>query len=270
MILDSVPDRRDNTPRIGVMVARNEEERKTVNTEEYACMRAVEDAHWWYRGLHTLVLQALARHAPTAARIVDIGCGTGGMGSRLSGKRLVAALDFNPDALTFCRARGIVPLVRGDGTSLPIATGCADVALVLDVLYHKNVAEPGRVLSELRRVLAPGGVVVINVPAYQWLYSSHDVAVQTGRRFTRGQINGLLSEAGFDVIKSSYWNTALFPAICAVRLLRRWVPPGTSDVKEGNPTINRLLGALLAMERACMRCCSLPFGVSVFVVARVR
>ncbi|MBL7645799.1 MAG: class I SAM-dependent methyltransferase [Candidatus Hydrogenedentes bacterium] len=241
-----------------------------MNTEEYACMRAVEDAHWWYRGLHTLVLHALARHAPSASRIVDIGCGTGGMASRLFGKRLVAALDFNPDALTFCRARGIVPLVRGDGTSLPIATGCADVALVLDVLYHKNVADPGRVLSELRRVLTPGGVVVINVPAYQWLYSSHDVAVQTGRRFTRGQINGLLREAGFDVVESTYWNTALFPAICAVRLLRRWVPPGTSDVKAGNLIINRLLGALLAVERACMRWRPLPFGVSVFVVARVR
>jgi SAM-dependent methyltransferase len=233
-------------------------------------MRAVEDAHWWYRGLHTLVLQALARHAPKSGRIVDIGCGTGGMASRLSGKRLVAALDFNPDALTFCRARGIGPLIRGDGSSLPIAAGCADVALVLDVLYHKNVAEPGQVLSEVRRVLSPGGVVVINVPAYQWLYSSHDVAVQTGRRFTRGQINGLLREAGFDVIESSYWNTALFPAICAVRLLRRWVPPGTSDVKAGNPIINRLLGGLLGLERSIMTCCSLPFGVSVFVVARRR
>lgn len=241
-----------------------------MNTEEYACMHAVEDAHWWYRGLHTLVLQALARHAPMESRIADIGCGTGGMASRLSGQRLVAALDFNPSALAFCRERGIRPLLRADGTSLPLATGSVDVALVLDVLYHKNVTDPGRVLSELRRVLAPGGVVVINVPAYQWLYSSHDVAVQTGRRFTRGQINGLLREAGFDVIKSSYWNTALFPAICAVRLLRRWVQPGTSDVKEGNPIINRLLGALLATERACMRCCSLPFGVSVFVVARSR
>ena len=252
------------------MVARNEEERKTVNTEEYARMRAVEDAHWWYRGLHALVHRALERHAPMAARIVDIGCGTGGMASRLPGYRVVAALDFNPSALAFCRARGIGRLVRGDGSALPIATGSADVALVLDVLYHKNVAEPGRVLRELRRVLVPGGVVVINVPAYQWLYSSHDVAVQTGRRFTRGQINELLREAGFDVIESSYWNTALFPAICAVRLLRRWVPPGASDVKAGNPIINRLLGALLALERACMRCCSLPFGVSVFVVARRR
>ncbi len=241
-----------------------------MNTEEYACMRAVEDAHWWYRGLHTLVLQALARHAPTASRIVDIGCGTGGMASRLPFGLLGAALDFNPGALAFCGERGIRPLLRGDASVLPFADSSFGTALVLDVLYHKNVAEPAQVLREVRRVLSPGGVVVINVPACQWLYSSHDVAVQTGRRFTRGQINGLLREAGFELIESSYWNTALFPAICGVRLLRRWVPPGTSDVKAGNPIINRLLGALLAMERACMRCCSLPFGVSVFVVARRR
>ncbi len=241
-----------------------------MNTEEYACMRAVEDAHWWYRGLHTLALQALARHAPTASRIVDIGCGTGGMAARLPSGLLGAALDFNPGALAFCRERGIGPLLRGDASVLPFADATFDIALLLDVLYHKNVGEPDRVLREVRRVLVPGGAVVINVPAYQWLYSSHDVAVQTGRRFTRGQINGLLREAGFDVIESSYWNTALFPAICAVRLLRRWIPPGTSDVKAGNPIINRLLGGLLALERACMRCCSLPFGVSVFVVARRR
>lgn len=252
------------------MVARKKEKRKTVNTEEYACMRAVEDTHWWYQGLHALVLRAIARHCPVAARIGDIGCGTGGMAVRLPGRQLVAALDFNLGALTICRERGIGPLLRGDASALPFADAAFDAALMLDVLYHKNVGEPDRVLREIRRVLSPGGVVIINVPAYQWLYSSHDVAVQTGRRFTRGQINRLLREAGFEVVESSYWNTALFPAICAVRLVRRWIPPGASDVKAGSPLVNGLLGALLALERACTQIIPLPFGVSIFVVARVR
>jgi SAM-dependent methyltransferase len=250
------------------MVARDEEKRKTVNTEEYACMRAVEDDHWWYRGLHALAGGALKRYVPKVTRIVDIGCGTGGMAARLPRGSLCAALDYDPGALTFCRERGIVPLLRGDASFLPFADDSFDAALVLDVLYHKNVAEPAQVLREVRRVLAPGGVVVINVPAYQWLYSSHDVAVQTGRRFTRVEINRLLRGAGFEVVESSYWNTALFPAICAVRLVRRWVPPGASDVKAGSQMVNRVLGGLLALERVCMRCVSLPFGVSVFIVAR--
>lgn len=252
------------------MVARDEEKRKTVNTEEYACMRAVEDTHWWYRGLHTLAGRALKHHGPKAPRIVDIGCGTGGMAARLPDEFLIAALDYDAGALTFCAERGIGPLLRGDASALPFAESCFDVALMLDVLYHKNVAEPAQVLREVRRVLAPGGVVVINVPAYRWLYSSHDVAVQTGRRFTRGEITRMLREAGFEVVQSSYWNTALFPAVCAVRLLRRWIPPGTSDVKAGSAMVNRVLGGVLALERACMRCTSLPFGVSVFVVARSR
>lgn len=238
-----------------------------MNSEEYGCMRAVEDSHWWYRGLHALVLRALGRHATRRTRIVDIGCGTGGMAARLSGDVLRAALDFNPEAVGYCRARGIRRLLRGDASALPFSDGSADAVLMLDVLYHKNIAEPMAVLREVGRVLVPGGIVVLNVPAYQWLYSSHDVAVHTGRRFTRGEINGLLREAGFEVVESSYWNTALFPAICAVRLLRRWVPPGSSDVKAGSPLVNGMLGVVLAMERACMALFPLPFGVSIFVVA---
>ena len=241
-----------------------------MNTEEYACMRAVEDSHWWYRGLYALVRRALDRHGPHAARIVDIGCGTGGMASRLSHGALCAALDYSPDALAFCRQRGMVRLLRSDAAHLPLAAASADAALVLDVLYHKNVPNPGQVLREVRRVLAPGGVLVVNVPAYQWLYSSHDVAVHTGRRFTRGEIDGLLRDAGFEVIESTYWNTALFPAICAVRLLRRWISPGASDVKAGSPLVNGVLGGLLALERACMGWFPLPFGVSIFVAARRR
>ena len=238
-----------------------------MNSEEYGCMRAVEDSHWWYRGLHALVLRTLDRHGSSKTRIVDIGCGTGGMAAQLNPNMLKAALDFNPDALGYCRSRGIRRMLRGDASTLPFADGSADAALILDVLYHKHITEPLAVLREVRRVLMPGGIVVINVPAYQWLYSSHDVAVHTGRRFTRGGINGLLRDAGFQVLESSYWNTALFPAICAVRLLRRWAPPGTSDVKAGSPLVNKVLGALLALERACMALFPLPFGVSIFVVA---
>lgn len=250
------------------MVARAKEKRKTVNTEEYACMRAVEDQHWWYRGLHTLVRQALAVHCPDARHVLDIGCGTGGMATHLPKATVRAGVDYNPEALSFCRQRGLARLVRADAAFLPFADRSADAAMVLDVLYHKNVPDPAQVLREVRRVLVPGGTVVINVPAYQWLYSSHDVAVHTERRFTRGAINALLREAGFEVVASSYWNTLLFPPICAVRLLRRWVPPGTSDVKAGNPLVNRILTAMLALERTGMKCFSLPFGVSIFVVAR--
>lgn len=199
--------------------------------------------------------------------MVDIGCGTGGLAAQLNPNTLSAALDFNPEALEYCRARGVPRLLRGDANCLPFADASAEAVLMLDLLYHKNIAEPQAVLREVRRVLVPGGIVVLNVPAYQWLYSSHDVAVHTGRRFTRGGINGLLRAAGFDVLESSYWNTALFPAICAVRLLRRWVPPGSSDVKAGSPLINKVLGALLSLERVCMALFGLPFGVSIFVVA---
>jgi SAM-dependent methyltransferase len=240
-----------------------------VNTEEYGCMRTVEDSHWWYGGLHALVLDACERHAPKPALVADIGCGTGGMAAQLDPALRVIGLDLAQEALVFCQERGMDQLARADAGHLPLSDDAADVALLLDVLYHSDVANRGQVLEEVGRILRPGGLMLINVPAYQWLYSSHDVAVHTARRFTRGEINGLLREAGFEIVSSSYWNSLLLPAIVAFRLVLRWLPDRGSDLNPDTPRwVNRLLGAVLRVERRWMRLASLPAGLSIFVVAR--
>ena len=240
-----------------------------MNTEEYGRMYAAEGSHWWYRALHAHVRDACARYAPGARRVADVGCGTGAMAAQLATVADVVGLDFSREGLAYCRRRGLTRLARGDAGHLPLAPGAFDVVLLLDVLYHRNVGDPQAVLGEVHRVLAPGGVVVINVPAYAWLHSSHDIAVHTGRRFTRGEVCGLLRAAGFAVCFASYWNTLFFPAIVLLRVYRRWVPPQGSDVSETtSPAVNRVLGGAMACERALMRVVPLPFGVSVFVVAR--
>jgi len=251
------------------MVAREPQERKTVNTEEYGRMYAAEGTHWWYRGLHAHVRRACARYAPETGRVIDLGCGTGAMAAQLSAGRTVTGVDFAAEGLALSRQRGIGRLVRADVSQVPLADHCADVVLLLDVLYHRNVAEPGVVLREAHRILAPGGCVVLNVPAYGWLRSSHDDAVHTGRRFTRSGILSLVRDAGFEVVLGSYWNSVLFPAIALVRLFRRVLPPSGSDVAEStSPVVNGLLGGVMALERGVMRVCGLPRGVSIFVVAR--
>ena len=240
-----------------------------MNTEEYGRMFAVEDSHWWYVALRAHVRAACAQFAARATRIVDVGCGTGGMAVGLAMGAEVVGLDFSNEGLAYCRKRGLTRLARGDAAHLPLQPGACDVVLLLDVLYHRNVGDPLAVLGEVHRVLAPGGVVVINVPAYGWLRSSHDVAVHTERRFTRREVCGLIRAAGFEVCFASYWNMLLFPAIVLLRGYRRWVPPKGSDVAEaGMPLVNWVLGGFMACERALMRVVPLPFGVSVFVVAR--
>lgn len=240
-----------------------------MNTEEYACMRAVEDSHWWYGGLHALVTGAVARHLKAGAPVVDVGCGTGGMAARLPTGYPVTGLDLAPEAVAFCRERGMTRLAQADAGQLPVGEGVADGVLLLDVLYHMGVPDRAAVLREAYRILRPGGVVVLNVPAYQWLYSSHDVAVHTAHRFTRGEINGLLREAGFEIVQSTYWNSLLLPAIIACRVARKWLPERGSDLESDTPGwVNGVLGGLLAVERTLMPCCSLPAGLSIFVVAR--
>ena len=163
----------------------------------------------------------------------------------------------------------MIRLARADAGHLPLSNEVADVALLLDVLYHSDVGDRLGVLEEVRRILRPGGLVLINVPAYQWLYSSHDVAVHTARRFTRGKINGLLREAGFEILSSSYWNSLLLPAIVALRMVRRWLPERGSDLNPDTPGwVNRLLGAVLRVERRWMAWGTLPAGLSIFVVAQ--
>lgn len=240
-----------------------------MNTEEYGRMFAVEDTHWWYRALHAHVHAALRGQGTTVRRIADIGCGTGALASQLAEGAMVFGLDGAPEGLAYCRGRGLRRLVRGDAAQVPWKSGSMDTVLLLDLLYHQGVSDPRAVLCEARRILAPGGMLVVNVPAYEWLRSSHDVAVHTGRRFTRRGINGLLNEAGFEIERSSYWNTVLFPAIVAVRLLLRFAPDRGSDLQGGtSPLQNRILGAVMAWERRVMSHVSLPFGLSIFVVAR--
>src|SRR5579883_787921 len=133
----------------------------------------LEDTHWWFLGRRRLVLAELARHAGTnAGRILDIGCGTGGMLPQYAAFGNACGLDPSEEAQDACRRRG-VPFVRGSGAQLPFADASIDVITALDVIEH--VRDDAGLLRELRRVLRPGGVLVLTVPAYQFLWSQHDV-----------------------------------------------------------------------------------------------
>lgn len=244
--------------------------RLAVNPAEYETMYQVEDRHWWYESLHTLLDTSLRRYAPEGPlRLLDIGCGTGASLQRMERHGEAFGLDIAPPALACCRRRWLHRLCQASALNLPYADNTFDAAALLDVLYHRQVSDPRVPLQEARRVLRPGGLLLVNVPAYQWLYSSHDEAVHTARRFTRGELRGLFRDTGLETIYASYWNTLLFPPIAAVRLVRRLRPPQGSDLEgAGDGRINEVLKMVLAVERALMGVMPLPFGLSVFAVAR--
>lgn len=232
---------------------------------EYDRMRAAESSHWWYRGLRALVRQ----HLPAdASRVLDAGCGTGAQLADL-GTRKGAGIDAAPAALAHCRARGLTALARASVSALPFPDNCFDAVVSLDVLYHRAVGDPVVALQEYRRVLRPGGVLILNVPAYAWLHSRHDEAIHTGRRFTRGALVRMVEDAGLEIRRATYWNTVLFPAVAMLRLAGKASGDARSDLEATPGRLQQCVGnAALAVERGMMKGVNLPVGLSVFVVAR--
>lgn len=240
---------------------------------EYSKMAEVEDRMWWYRGLHRNLQLIIERFRPRpGGRLLDAGCGTGGLLRSLAAQRPDAhlfGLDAWAPACALTATRSGRPVVQGVLNQLPLIDGAVDCMVSADVLSHNGV-EPRVALRELRRCLTATGVLVLNLPAYQWLLSYHDERVQQARRFTRGEVVRLLEEAGFAPLYATYWNTLLFPLMLVRRLLPA-SPDQESDVHPYPPPIERLFGALLAFESALLRAgLRLPFGGSVLAVARKR
>lgn len=237
---------------------------------EYAVMAAAEDGHWWYRCLRGLVVDALAGAGlPEKARLLDAGCGTGGAlaaaRARFAGWELVG-VDAADEAVERARARGL-DARKGTINALPFFKEF-DAALCLDVLCHGQV-EPAAALEGLYRALKPGGLLVINVPAFAALKGRHDAAVGNTRRFTAGDLGAGLSEAGFTVERAGYWNLAMTPALLAWRLLTRVLPgESSSDLAELPSFADAGLYAVARLELALARGARLPAGSSAFVVAR--
>lgn len=241
-----------------------------MNTEEFATMYRVEDRHWWYAGLRRLLETSWRRHVVCEApRVLDAGCGTGATLAAACPRSGSFGVDISMEAVGYCRKRGLTRTAAASASALPFGDNAFDVVLSLDVIQHKDVSDPRVPLREACRVLTRGGVLFVNVPAYRWLYSSHDSAVSNVRRFTRGELASRFAEAGLATIEVTYWNALLFPAAALLRLWRKHRPPQGSDLTHvPGPGASAALGFALTCERALLRLTPLPFGLSVFGVAR--
>jgi SAM-dependent methyltransferase len=242
-----------------------------VERAEYERMHALEERMWWFRGLRALAVQLLGRAlAGSAAQgaVLDAGCGTGGMLLALSdGPSPLPAIGLEHDRLAagLAAQKSRCPVMVGSANEMPLRDGVLAAYVSLDVLCHRGV-EPQNALSEARRCLQLGGVALINLPAYRWLLSAHDRRVHNARRFTRSEASALLRAHGFRIVRSSYWNTFLFPLMLLHRLVAS--ADDQSDVREFPGWLDSLFSAALAVERFLIaRGLSLPFGGSVMIVA---
>ena len=247
-----------------------------MEAEEYERIYRHETRHFWYRGVHALVQGALSRRlgslpgarAGRPPDVLDAGCGTGGLMSRLQGSCRMTGLDMSPLALGFAARRGHRRLVRGSVSALPFADGSFDVALSIDVLYHRAVADDAAALGELARVLRPGGVVLVNNPAHAWLRGSHDRKVHTARRYARADWRRLAAATGLQLEQLAWFNCAFFLPAVAVRTLSRGGDDARSDVRDLPTVLNAPLTAIMRLDAAAAGRSLLPIGLSLFVVLR--
>lgn len=242
---------------------------------EYDTMARVEDSYWWYRGLRGLVARTLRRELAgrRPARILDDGCGTGGgmatLAAAFPGTVIVGA-DLARPAVGYSRRRGAGLVCQASANRLPFRDGAFDAVVIADVL---NVAavDDRAALGEAHRVLRPGGVLVANVPAFEWLRGAHDAAVHTARRYRRDQLGRLLTTAGFEVRRLTYWNTLLLPLALVVRRLRSGRGAGDarprSDLIPLPRELNWLLTNVVVADTWLSARVRLPLGMSLFGVA---
>ncbi len=247
---------------------------------EYATMARVERTHWWYRGLRDAVARTVhSADLPDAPRVLDAGCGTGEnlrMLRTLYSPSYLGGFDASTEALQYARSKAPDADVYAADICDPVLhVEQIDLLVSLDVIYIPGAE---RALAGLRRLvaaLAPGGLFVLNLPAYNWLYSEHDVAIHTSQRFTASGTRDLLERLGLKVELLTYRVFFLFPAVVLARLpgmlrARGKDPSARSDLHSPpGPTLNRLLYRTTELEnRLIARGTRFPLGSSIYAIAR--
>ncbi|HEY3918224.1 MAG TPA: methyltransferase domain-containing protein [Stellaceae bacterium] len=236
---------------------------------EYERLAAVEERGWWFRGLHDNLIRAWRRSSSADKNpvLLDAGCGTGGLLTRLAlaaPRARCYGLELDPAAAATARDKSGAAIVAGSILAPPLASASCDAIFSADVLCHRGV-EPAAALAALAPCLKRGGVLILNLPAYRWLLSGHDHAVDNVRRFSGRELHKLLAAAGFAEIRLGYWNSLLFPLMVAQRLVHRGAK---SDVELLPPRIERLFGAVLRIEMGLGASgLRLPFGGSILATA---
>jgi len=245
-----------------------------MKAHEYAAMFDAEQKHWWFKNLRNEVAYWIQNASPakpvSKKKLLDLGCGTGGLLCHLQArfKNLAAwGMDYYAVALDFAKQRTVYPLVRGDVKSLPFHKATFDFITCLDVLYTRE-AYPGfqQTLDDVYELLRENGVFILQLPAFEFLKSQHDLNCHGMHRFTASEIRASLRQAGFRRYKIYYRYNLLFGFAWVIRkILRR--EENESHVLTPGPLINFLLQTYFAGESGLNKRLTVPFGLSVFAVA---
>ncbi len=236
---------------------------------EYKNIYENEGRHFFYTSTHFLVTELVKRYSKgTALRILDAGCGTGGLMVKLAKYGSVTGVDANAEAIKFARKRKL-EVTKASIEKLPFGDNTFDLVTSIDVIYHRQVSDDVRALKEFRRVLKGGGVLILRVPANKFLFSAHDRLVHTARRYTKAELTEKISKAGLTIKMISFAHAPIF-LVSLLKVLMEKITrkQDNSAVGSVNPGVNWFLTSLLKFEaKIISRGVTMPFGQGLVAVA---
>lgn len=235
---------------------------------EYRNIFQNEKDHFFYKANHEIVLSLVRRYlAAQSAMVLDAGCGTGLMAAKLGRFGRVWGIDISPEAVKFAKKRN-VKVKKASVLKIPFRADTFDLVTSIDVIYHKQVRD-SIALSEFYRVLKPGGILILRVPANKWLRLVHDKEVHTRERYTPYELQKKLLRAGFQIELLSFVNMVLLP-LAILKQLKESLSNKKieSGIGKMHPVINKIILALLLIEVTLLRYVNLPFGLGLVSVCR--
>ncbi len=248
-----------------------------MNPAEFSNIARSEQRFWWYRGMNRILFRLLDPIARSHHfdRILEAGCGTGYLASLLERRYRwrMFPVDLGWQGLQHAQSLGLSRLAQANIARLPFPDAMFDALLSMDVIVHFPRGEEGAAMSELTRVLAPGGLLAMRVSALDILRSRHSEFAHERQRFTRARLVRLAESCGISVERCTYANSFLLPV--ALAKFRIWEPltgrSPSSGVEPVHRILDRLLGAPFRLEAACIGAgINLPLGQSLLLLGYKR
>ncbi len=234
---------------------------------------SLEESHWWFVGRRNMVWRLL-KDLDRNLSILEVGCSGGPLMRLLQDKGFakVTGIDISECSVELCRNLGETAVKVADGRATGFSNEQFDVVIASDVLEH--IEDPAQGLTEWSRILRPKGILLVFVPAFQFLWSRHDEVNYHYRRYTKQEVVTLLEQTGFCIERSAYWNFCLFFPALLVRTMRRIFSRKQGETEGGDLTasgkiVNRILESVLKSENSLLASgLNFPVGLSLFAIAR--
>jgi len=243
-----------------------------MNKTEYKLYNDVEHYHWWFRARREALKEILSNINDISKKsVLDVGCGTGGnLNLLFRSFKIRDGIDNNPDAIYYAEKKSNGKVLQHDANAISEIESRYDLVSFLDVLYHKNIINYVKILKDTLGILNKGGYILIADGAFDILSGQHSVHVEGARRFKKKELIVELEKIGYEVITSRYWGVLLFFLIFFKRRIFEKLSKSSasSNIEKLQPLKNNLIYLLVSWERRFMKYFSMPFGSSIFVLAR--